>query len=96
MGLDKATIKTLHDILEKLLKFNATPQGQNPMPLQEEDIMRVIDLSIDELRKIPGAMIELEAPVTICGDTHGQFNDVIRLFDTNGWPPRTRYLFLGQ
>lgn len=97
MGLlDKATTKALQDILEKLLKLNGTPQGRTPVPLQENEIMRVIELTTHEFRRNSCAMIDLEAPVTICGDTHGQFNDVIRLFDTVGWPPRTRYLFLGE
>ncbi|KAI6227008.1 Serine/threonine-protein phosphatase [Aphelenchoides besseyi] len=40
--------------------------------------------------------LEIEAPVTIVGDIHGQYSDLINIFKTCGYPPQTSYLFLGD
>lgn len=40
--------------------------------------------------------IEINPPVRICGDTHGQYSDVLRLFSRCGFPPLANYLFLGD
>jgi serine/threonine-protein phosphatase PP1 catalytic subunit len=41
-------------------------------------------------------LLELRPPVTICGDIHGQYADLLRIFDHAKYPPSTNYLFLGD
>jgi len=49
----------------------------------------------DILMKQP-IMLELEAPISILGDIHGQYTDLLKLFELGGFPPKENYLFLGD
>jgi len=42
------------------------------------------------------SLLELEAPVKLCGDIHGQYHDLLRMFEYGGFPPESNYLFLGD
>lgn len=41
-------------------------------------------------------LLELTGPITIVGDLHGQYIDLLRIFTHNGYPPESNYLFLGD
>ncbi len=41
-------------------------------------------------------LLELSAPVIVCGDIHGQYDDLLRHFDSVGYPPESNFLFLGD
>ncbi|KAG6028696.1 hypothetical protein E4U41_000611 [Claviceps citrina] len=52
---------------------------------------RARELLIEE-----GNVVTVTAPVTICGDIHGQFHDLMELFRVGGDVPDTNYLFMGD
>ena len=41
-------------------------------------------------------VVHIQAPVTVVGDIHGQFFDMIEIFKIGGYCPDTNYLFLGR
>ena len=41
-------------------------------------------------------VVHIQAPVTVVGDIHGQFFDMIEIFRIGGYCPDTNYLFLGR
>ncbi|WFD44126.1 protein-serine/threonine phosphatase [Malassezia psittaci] len=52
---------------------------------------RARDILVEESNIQP-----VNSPVTICGDIHGQFHDLMELFRVGGMCPDTNYLFLGD
>ncbi len=40
-------------------------------------------------------LVEVQAPLVVCGDIHGQYADLLRIFSKSGFPTETNYLFLG-
>ncbi|VDL66581.1 unnamed protein product [Nippostrongylus brasiliensis] len=41
-------------------------------------------------------LTEIPVPCMVYGDTHGQYSDLLRWFNLNGWPHETRCVFLGD
>lgn len=68
---------------------------QKQVLLREDEIKSVLNDVRDVFMSQP-MLLEIKPPVRICGDTHGQYYDLLRIFDKCGFPPQTNYLFLGD
>jgi serine/threonine-protein phosphatase PP1 catalytic subunit len=63
--------------------------------LPEDHIVKIVRAAREIFLQQP-MLLEIGAPMNICGDTHGQFSDLLRLFEIGGYPPNSNYLFLGD
>ncbi|KAG4983734.1 hypothetical protein AAZX31_10G176400 [Glycine max] len=83
----------IDNIINRLLQVRGRPGKQ--VQLSEAEIKQLCLVSRDIFMRQPN-LLELEAPIKICGDIHGQYSDLLRLFEYGGLPPRYNYLFLGD
>lgn len=81
-------------IIGKLLEVRGTRPGKQ-VNLTEAEIRGLIVKSREVFLQQP-CLLELEAPIKVCGDIHGQYYDLLRLFEYGGFPPEANYLFLGD
>ena len=81
-------------IIEKLLSVRGNKPGKQ-VDLKEEEIKFLIDKSY-QIIKEQKMLVELEAPLHVCGDIHGQYYDLLRIFEHCGYPGEYNYLFLGD
>ncbi|KAJ6808969.1 serine/threonine-protein phosphatase PP1-like isoform X1 [Iris pallida] len=87
----------LDDIINRLLEVRSARPGKQ-VQLSEAEIRQLCAVSRDIFLHQPN-LLELEAPIKICGqlcDIHGQYSDLLRLFEYGGFPPEANYLFLGD
>ena len=73
------------------LRDHLTREGK----INKNDLLEIINNFIKIVSKEPN-IVEVEDPVTVVGDIHGQYYDFLQLFKVGGEPDQTKYLFLGD
>jgi len=64
-------------------------------PIPENEVKNLCDKAKEILQNEVNVQ-PVKCPVTICGDVHGQFHDLMELFKIGGRSPDTNYLFMGD
>ncbi|KAF5201648.1 Serine/threonine-protein phosphatase 6 catalytic subunit [Thalictrum thalictroides] len=74
------------------LWISKVKEGQHLMEDELQLLCEYVkDILIEESNVQP-----VHSPVTVCGDIHGQFHDLMKLFQTGGHVPETNYIFMGD
>lgn len=63
--------------------------------LLKKDLSKLIDVA-REIFKKEGNLIQVQDPITVVGDIHGQYYDLLKLLTVGGNPEDSKYLFLGD
>jgi len=63
--------------------------------LTEQEMKQLCEI-VKELLLEESNVQPVTSPVTVCGDIHGQFYDLLELFKTGGYIPETNYVFMGD
>ena len=84
----------LDDIEKKILAVRNQPIGTSAgVTYQEIDYLCK---TVQPIYASQPVLLEIKAPLTIVGDIHGQFHDLLRIFDSANYPPNKTFLFLGD
>lgn len=90
--LDKAKLFDKNGLPNlKTLKMHLQREGR----LAPDAAMELVKRGSELFKREPN-ILQLKYPVTVCGDIHGQFFDLMRLFEIGGDPKDTQFLFLGD
>ncbi|VEU20197.1 DEKNAAC101050 [Brettanomyces naardenensis] len=63
--------------------------------LSTRQVRKIIKMATEIFASEPN-LLQVPSPVTVCGDIHGQYYDLMKLFDICGSPRDTSFLFLGD
>lgn len=95
MGMGALKSIDLDDMISRLLDAGYSTKVTKTVCLKNAEITAICSAARELFLSQP-ALLELSAPVKIVGDVHGQYTDLIRLFEMCGFPPASNYLFLGD
>ncbi|KAK4049588.1 serine/threonine protein phosphatase Pzh1 [Microbotryomycetes sp. JL201] len=85
----------IDDMIARLLDTGYSGKVSKSVCLKNAEITAICQTAREVFLSQP-TLIELSPPVKIVGDVHGQYSDLIRLFEMCGFPPAANYLFLGD
>ncbi|KAG0749851.1 hypothetical protein G6F57_003190 [Rhizopus arrhizus] len=85
----------IDEYINRLLEAGYSSKVSKQLCLRHSEVTAICRAAMDIFLSQP-SLLELSPPVKVVGDTHGQYTDLIRLFEMGGFPPTSNYLFLGD
>lgn len=85
----------LDDMIKRLIDAGYAGKVTKTVCLKNAEITAICTAARELFLSQP-ALLELSPPVKIVGDVHGQYTDLIRMFEMCGFPPNSNFLFLGD
>jgi len=95
MAMGELKDSDIDDYIKRLLDAGYAGKSTKGVCLRNAEINSICS-RVREIFLEQPPLIELEAPVKIVGDIHGQYSDLIRMFEMCGFPPSSNFLFLGD
>ncbi|KAF9293641.1 hypothetical protein BGZ88_005104 [Linnemannia elongata] len=93
---DKSSkVVDIDEMISKLLDAGYSGKIAKNICLRNNEIVYICQTAREVFLSQP-TLIELNAPVKIVGDIHGQYTDLLRMFEMCGFPPSANFLFLGD
>ncbi|KAJ5191922.1 uncharacterized protein N7498_010907 [Penicillium cinerascens] len=93
-NMERSTLIDLDGMISRLLQVEKS-RVDKKLCLKTDEILSICSAARNTFLSQP-ALLELNAPIQIVGDIHGQYLDLLRLFEMSGFPPASNYLFLGD
>lgn len=85
----------LDDMIKRLIDAGYAGKVTKTVCLKNAEITAICHAAREVFLSQP-ALLELSPAVKVVGDVHGQYTDLIRLFEMCGFPPSANFLFLGD
>lgn len=92
---ESAPSSTATTDLQQLVDRLFACDPKRPPPITDREIIDCCMGAVPCIKRQP-PLLRLRSPITVCGDIHGQFDDLMRVFHSRGVPPEVPYLFLGD
>lgn len=85
----------IDEVIQRLLDAGYRGRTSKHVCLKNNEIALICQTAREIFLAQP-VVLDLSPPVKVVGDVHGQYGDLIRMFDMCGFPPSSNYLFLGD
>ncbi|OHS96490.1 protein phosphatase-1 [Tritrichomonas foetus] len=93
-GLTEKEYSIVNNLIDRL--WSVTEKDEEISWVLTKNEIKFIIEKAKRIIQLQPVFLELVPPLVICGDIHGQFTDLLRIFEKCGDPENTNYLFLGD